>query len=125
MKAITQEWLDKAEGDCRVASREWENDDPVLDAVCFHAQQCIEKYLKAWLTERGISFLKIHDLETLARQCIPTLPELGNSMDDFAFLTSASVETRYPGLAMETGDAQKAIKMMQDLRTIFRHKFKL
>jgi HEPN domain-containing protein len=35
------------------------------DLVCFHLQQCIEKYLKARLNEAGIPFPKTHDLERL------------------------------------------------------------
>jgi HEPN domain-containing protein len=52
MKQITQEWIDKAEGDFATAQREIEVQQmPNYDAVCFHAQQCAEKYLKACLQE--------------------------------------------------------------------------
>lgn len=47
MKRETKEWVSKAEGDWRVAQREMAATDPVNDAVCFHAQQCVEKYLTA------------------------------------------------------------------------------
>ena len=50
MKKITQEWIAKAEEDYLVATRELKADPPALDAVCFHAQQCIEKYMKAYIT---------------------------------------------------------------------------
>ncbi len=30
--------------------------------ICFHAQQCAEKYLKAYLTYKEVEFRKIHDL---------------------------------------------------------------
>ena len=40
MKELTKEWIEKAEGDFRVASREYKTHPPVYDAVCFHAQQC-------------------------------------------------------------------------------------
>jgi len=55
MKPETQEWIEKAEGDLKVARRETQTADPVYDAVCFHAQQCAEKYLKAVLEEHNIS----------------------------------------------------------------------
>ena len=35
---------------------------PNYDGVCFHAQQCIEKYLKAKLVEADIDFPKTHNL---------------------------------------------------------------
>jgi HEPN domain-containing protein len=50
MKPITSEWVIKAEGDFATAERELRATDNLnYDAVCFHAQQCAEKYLKARL----------------------------------------------------------------------------
>jgi HEPN domain-containing protein len=50
MKPLTREWIDKAEGDFATARREIRiRKAPNYDAVCFHAQQCVEKYLKARL----------------------------------------------------------------------------
>ena len=41
MRALTQEWVDKAEGDFHTASREARvRKAPNYDAVCFHCQQC-------------------------------------------------------------------------------------
>jgi HEPN domain-containing protein len=63
MTPLTQEWANKAEGDFATASRELRSrKSPNYDAVCFHAQQCLEKYLKARLQEAGIVFPKTHDL---------------------------------------------------------------
>ena len=46
MKLITQEWINTAEGDFATAQRELQIQQmPNYDAVCFHSQQCIEKYL--------------------------------------------------------------------------------
>jgi len=49
MKQRTVEWISKAEGDWTMAQRERRAADPVWDGICFHAQQCAEKYIKAWL----------------------------------------------------------------------------
>jgi HEPN domain-containing protein len=44
MNDVVQEWVSKAEGDYRTANREFAvTDEPNFDAVCYHAQQCIEK----------------------------------------------------------------------------------
>ncbi len=52
MKPETLDWINKAEADWRTMLRESEvSVDPSLDTVCFHSQQCIEKYLKARLVE--------------------------------------------------------------------------
>ena len=45
MKPETMEWIDKAEGDWKVAQREMRAADPVWNVVSFLAQQCAEKYL--------------------------------------------------------------------------------
>ena len=48
MKPLTREWVRKAEGDYATAAREMRaRKSPNYDAACFHAQQCVEKYLKA------------------------------------------------------------------------------
>jgi HEPN domain-containing protein len=63
MKPLTREWIDKAEGDFATARREIRiRKAPNYDAVCFHAQQCVEKYLKARLQEADLSFGRTHDL---------------------------------------------------------------
>jgi HEPN domain-containing protein len=63
MKPITQEWVRKAEGDFVTAEREFSAaSNQNYDAVCFHSQQCVEKYLKAKLQEFDLHFEKTHDL---------------------------------------------------------------
>jgi len=52
MNRLTAEWVQKAEDDFVVAQKMYRAcKRPVYDAVCFHAQQCAEKYLKAFLQE--------------------------------------------------------------------------
>ena len=52
VRNITLEWVNKAEEDAAVAERESRvRKRPSPGAVCYHAQQCIEKYLKAVLQE--------------------------------------------------------------------------
>jgi HEPN domain-containing protein len=106
MKPLTQEWGQKAEGDYTVAATLWQAESTVYDAICFHAQQCIEKYLKAWLVEHESTFPKTHDLEALAKQCLPSLPDLASLMDELRLLTSFAVEIRYPGTSAERQDAE-------------------
>jgi HEPN domain-containing protein len=79
MKPRTQEWVDKAEGDFITAGRELEAPQaPYYDSVCFHAQQCVEKYFKARLYEADIPFSKIHDLRILLKSYCRS-NQLGNS----------------------------------------------
>ena len=57
MNEVAQEWINKAEGDYLTATREADASPPNYDAVCFHAQQCIEKLLKALLTTKGFQVI--------------------------------------------------------------------
>ena len=122
MKPLTQEWVDKAEGDYRVASAQWQSADPVWDAICFHAEQCAEKYLKAWLVEHALDFPKTHDLEVLAKLCLPTLSEVAPLMDGLRFLTSSAIEVRYPGMFAKKEDAQKCWQANLEVRDLARAK---
>lgn len=73
MNPLTLEWVQKAEGDYVAAWREYRaRKAPNYDAACFHAQQCVEKYLKAVLQEAGVYFTKTHDLEALLNLCLPS-----------------------------------------------------
>jgi HEPN domain-containing protein len=66
MNGTVEEWRAKAEGDYRTATREFDAPEaPNYDAVCFHAQQCIEKLMKGVLIQRGIIPPKTHDLMSL------------------------------------------------------------
>ena len=72
MLPVTREWVLKAEGDYDVIllllrSRKRTR----YDSMRFHAQQCVEKYLKARLTEAGITFAKTHDLPALLVAVMP------------------------------------------------------
>ena len=68
MKPLTREWIGKAEGDLATVRREVQaRKAPNYDAACFHAQQCIEKYLKARLQGVEIPFGRTHDLIALRK----------------------------------------------------------
>ena len=55
MNEVTREWVDKAESDFDTADLTLHGREaPIIDAVCFHSQQCAEKYLKAFLQEHRV-----------------------------------------------------------------------
>lgn len=66
-----------------------------LASTCFHAQQAVEKALKAALTSRGIDYRRGHDLEELAH----LLSDAGLSPPfaprDYRRLNPFAVEFRY------------------------------
>lgn len=65
-----KKWIVKAENDLKVAKREIGEKEPITDAICFHAQQCVEKYLKAFLVYHGKSFRKTHNIAEILELCI-------------------------------------------------------
>ena len=48
-EAAIRNWLQKARSDWKIAKDEMATQEPATDMVCFHLQQCCEKYLKAFL----------------------------------------------------------------------------
>ena len=125
MKRIAAEWVEKAEGDFKVAVRESEADDAVYDIVCYHCQQCVEKYLKAILVEKDVEFEKIHDLEALMYLCKDYLSVARNRVEDLIWLTQFSVRVRYPGFGATKRDMKKALLVAKRLRLLLRDFFGL
>ena len=114
MSALITEWINKGEGDRLTAKRESEViDAPNWDAVCFHAQQAVEKYLKALLQQEEIPFSRTHDLAQLLRALLSKFSELELLLDDLEWLTTFAVEIRYPGESALEDDAKQAIRIME------------
>jgi HEPN domain-containing protein len=126
MKQITQEWVDKAEGDFATAQRELQvQEKPNYDAVCFHSQQCIEKYLKACLQEENIAFNRIHDLSRLLDLLLPIEPTWETLRPMLEVLTTYAVEFRYPGISANQSLAAQSLKDCATVRQIIRQQFSL
>ncbi len=70
--AVVSEWIYRAEGDLKNATHVLmlRRQCPT-ETVAFHAQQCVEKYIKAALTFYEIEFPKVHDIEKLVRLLPP------------------------------------------------------
>lgn len=114
MKPMTAEWVEKAEGDFAMMERECAApDNPNYDGICFHAQQCAEKYLKARLCETDISFSKIHDLVALLELALAAEPAWETFRQDLAYLSDFAVTFRYPG---ESADKESALDAQRRCR---------
>lgn len=126
MKLITQEWVDKAEGDFATAQRELQVQQmPNYDAVCFHSQQCAEKYLKACLQEENIAFGRTHDLTTLLDLLLVIEPSWASLRDTLDALTVYAVEFRYPGASANQTIATQAFQDCVQIRQVIRKRFGL
>jgi HEPN domain-containing protein len=126
MKLPTAEWIAKAEGDFLTAGRELRaRKSPNYDAVCFHAQQCAEKYLKAVLQKNERNIPKIHNLIELMLLC----EEIDSSFEmlraDLVTMERYSVRVRYPGKFAEKDEAQAAYAATGTTRKFIRQKLGL
>jgi HEPN domain-containing protein len=97
--SVVRQWVQKVENDLKNAAYTLRmGKDCPTDTVCFHAQQCAEKYLKALLVLRGLEFPRTHDLSQLIAllptQSRPTLtPEEQDRLTDYATVTCYLVVT--------------------------------
>jgi len=101
---LAKAWLKKAENDLMAAENSIEA--KLYDIASFHAQQCAEKYLKAFLTYHEIEFEKTHaieDLLLLASQIDDSFVEM---IEEGKKLTPYAVEVRYPLLIQEPSEEE-------------------
>ena len=125
MNPLTLEWIQKAEGDYTIMRQNHQSSTPVYDAICFHAQQCIEKYLKAWLQEADIPFSKTHNLKDLLSLIVPIIPSWQAWHEDFSAFTTHAVDLRYPGEFATAEDADHAVRICTQVRQAVRVQLKL
>ena len=98
---------------------------PLYNIVCFHAQQCVEKYLKAWLQEANIPFPRTHDLKELLELIVPSVPIWQVWEPDFSSLFKYAVATRYPGASATADNAEHAVHICDTVRQAVREQLKL
>jgi HEPN domain-containing protein len=123
MNPKTAEWVAKAEGDFATAGREMRaRKSPNYDAVCFHGQQCAEKYLKAVLQENGKPIPKIHFLLELLALILKFDTSYEFLKTDLEVLEDYSVRYRYPGLSADKEDAQAAYAAVGVVRSFVRQR---
>ena len=126
MNPLTLEWVERAEADYVTVQQLLLTADPRLhNIICFHAQQCIEKYLKAWLQEANIPVPRTHNLEDLLGLIVPTLSAWSDWQPDLKIITEYAVEPRYPGDLRTAENAQHAKFTCDEVRQAVRAQLKL
>jgi HEPN domain-containing protein len=120
MNPVIAEWVQKAEGDYSSALRLYRSRPPLLDHACFHAQQSVEKYLKARLTLAMRRFPKTHDLSALLKLCAVYEPLWIGYSDAFKLLNNSAVLVRYPGNSATSDHARSAVATMREFRDLAR-----
>ena len=97
-ETIIQAWLDKAYQDERAF---YLLRVPALnlgETAAFHAQQAVEKWLKALLVFHNINFRKTHDINVLINLLTPVYDELTSIEFNISslLLSEYAVDIRYP-----------------------------
>ena len=89
-----RKWLEKADHDIIAAKTLIDVQPLILDVICFHCQQAVEKYLKAFLVYNRVDIKKTHDLRLLQNMC----SKIDSSFSelDFKDLNTYAVQVRYP-----------------------------
>ena len=111
------EWIRKSEADwITVQSLAAQNNSELCDVIVFHAQQCVEKLLKARLIQLGGTVQKIHDLAVLSK-ALQTLDATWSwQEEDLVDLSDGAVLARYPGFETSQADAEELIAIAAKLR---------
>jgi HEPN domain-containing protein len=119
---FVRQWVEKAEDDLKVSTYllTMGHECP-YSAVCFHAQQCVEKYIKALLVYYGIDFPKIHDLTKLTR-LVPAEMLIPLSDEEQDKLTDYATVDRYPGdrEPITGAEAEEAVSIARRVREAIR-----
>ncbi len=120
------QWVQKAEEDYQTAvTMVRKRKRQVPDNVCFCAQQCVEKYLKAFLVQHRIYFPKTHILTELLDLVVQVDASLELIRADLSPLQPYAVEIRYPGFSATVEKSKEAVKLMKRLRATLRSKLGL
>jgi HEPN domain-containing protein len=112
---VAREWTTKGDNDLKNAVHTLKlGKECPTDTVCFHAQQCVEKYLKAFLVALEKPFPKTHDIESLV-SLMPKDLRLGLTTEEQRRLTEYATVLRYPGPyeAIPLTEAKQAVKLAQ------------
>ena len=117
MNETVREWIAKGEADFATAGRELQAaGSPNFDAVCFHAQQCVEKLMKGLLIHLGTVPPRTHDLVYLDQLLGPLCPGWSWPVEELRLVSRAAVAFRYPGESSEQRDAAEAFEVAGRMR---------
>ena len=120
--AVVREWVEKAEEDFAVAVfLVGKSGSCPAAVVCFHAQQAIEKYLKAALVAGEIAFPKTHKIKQIMALMPPRERPVLSGRDQDR-LTDYATVTRYPGAydPITLSEARRAVALARRVRSEMR-----
>lgn len=106
----------KAEDDAKAMQLLAPNQEISDEIVGFHAQQAVEKWLKAVLGSRGVKFEYTHDLHRLIAEVIAAVGEFPFDVPEVVALTEHAVPLRYDEiLDTEPLDRQAVVRLVEEV----------
>ncbi len=121
-------WIDKALNDLKIAEYLIKTDEIIPDGVCFHCQQAVEKFLKAYLIYKGVPFRKTHDIAELIILCIDVDKDFEMLKNrSISELTVYATKLRYPDFLYSPSveEAEEAVKKAKFVREFVMGKMEL
>lgn len=113
-------WIEIAEEDLLLAKHAFSlNSNIPYRLIGFHAQQCAEKYLKAFLVSKLIDFPYTHSIDELVKLC-PSELNLMTKLISVFKLTNYAITRRYPGeyKKLKKEDALESVKLAELVKQV-------
>lgn len=113
-----EDWIRIARMDWQRVRRSLQFND--ITVAGFYLQQCLEKYLKAFLIQRGWQLKKIHELDALLDEVMKFLPELSSFKELCARVSPYYLADRYPPFGSLGVTAEDIEKDLEDANKLIK-----
>ncbi|MEK6580799.1 MAG: HEPN domain-containing protein [Nitrospirota bacterium] len=122
---VVRQWLEHADEDLRLAKHAFKlSSSRPNKLIAYHAQQCAEKYLKAFLALKKVDFPYTHNISLLL-ELSSKHAEWVEDLREAETLTDYAVTARYPGTErVSKKDAEIAVRIADKVRSVLRKALK-
>lgn len=112
--AKARQWAAYADEDLDLAKHALRMPVPPCRLIAYHAQQCVEKYLKGCLVCLGVDFPYTHNIARLRELLTQHLPD-SVELRECELLSPYAVTARYPGVDEEVTmeEAERAVAIAE------------
>jgi HEPN domain-containing protein len=124
---LVSKLMKKANNDLKIAIDELDTKEPVIDMVCFHIQQFIEKYLKSFLIYNEIKAPRTHSISFLLNKCIEIDREFEKYINtNIINIEDCAVEIRYDESDfLDLAFITDSLKILYDIKDFIEKKISL
>ncbi|MBU0580111.1 MAG: HEPN domain-containing protein [Candidatus Margulisbacteria bacterium] len=116
-------FLNKAKKDIKTARSLNIEDPDFQEAIVFHCQQAIEKYLKAFLIKNNVEYAKIHDLEFLIQEAMKIDKTFEKFIEIAELFNEYAVEIRYENIPLSKEDTLNSLDKITEFENFISVKF--